>query len=121
MLAGGELRRDSENPGLVTSFQQTGVDNALSANPGLAHLDYLWRATPAGKGHVAGIAPLLRVGWPRIGARSELSWARRLFNAGDTLAQSPISTLVGRRGKIAALDTLEDLGFFEKRLYDWRT
>jgi hypothetical protein len=120
MLAGGELRRAADRPGLVTSFKNTKKDKALASNRALAHLDYLWRETPDGEGSVAGVAPLLRVGWPRIGTRSELNWARRLFNAGDALASSPISTLVGRRGKVAALETLEDLGLFEERLYDWR-
>ena len=120
MLAGGKLRRNSESPGLTTSFLKTKEDSALASNRALAHLDYLWNATPAGEGPVAGVAPLLRVGWPRIGTRGDLAWARRLFNAGEALASSPIATLVGRRGKIAALETLEELGFFEKRLYDWR-
>ncbi len=121
MLAGGELRRASDRPGLVTTFQKTEADNALASDSTMADLKYLWEATPAGEGPVAGVAPLLRVGWPRIGTRRHLEWARGLFNAGDALASSPISTLVGRRGKVAALEVLEDLGFFEKRLYDWRS
>jgi hypothetical protein len=120
MLAGGKLRQNSESMGLATHFQKTEKDSALASNRAFAHLDYLWKATPSGEGPVAGVAPLLRVGWPRIGTRSDLAWARRLFNAGEALASSPIATLVGRVGKIAALETLEELGFFEKRLYDWR-
>ncbi len=120
MLAGDKISRDSKSRGLVASFPKTEVDRAASSNPALANLPYLWESTPAGEGLIAGVAPLLRVGWTRIGARPDLKWARRLFNVADALAASPIATLVGRRGKIAALETLEEFGVFEKRLYDWR-
>ena len=69
---------------------------------------FVWEKTPAATVNVAGVTPLLRVGWQHIQA-SRHDVHRRCWELTAHLTESPISTFQGDAAGAGLIDALNAL------------
>ena len=110
LLSKGRLEHEESVEGWSLRYEGASEDSARkrSGTPW-----YLWGATPGGVGRVGGMAPLVRVGWPRL--RASVHPVLRGFGEIESeLSDGPIATIIGNEGRSAAIRLLRELDFFRR-------
>ena len=107
MLAGVELEQDHDGTGQF--FVNVPEVPELPAIEQLAEApDFVWRTTPATRVGVAGVTPLLRVGWQYIQA-SQYAVHRKCWELASNLTASPIATLRGHDAGTRMIEILREI------------